>query len=219
MNSTNSDSYKSIDIRKNPILRYCEEPKSIEQIRKKLNMKRSTLVYYLKALEKKGVITWERIEKDMTGRPSLIKTNTKKINELQTSSSYAIGRFKPIKYEILLILQWKKKPLSKEEIENILHNKYGNMMKPPAYMNIKQEDWDKLDGSDRHEFIIDMEMDVENFLNHPFTFFEKSVGVLFHLTKEGKQYLQKYKSDFNRVSQGKYSKKRLLELDALEQIE
>ena len=71
-----SEFYKSLNPEENPILRFClKQSKSIAQISKKFDIKRSTLVYYLNILKKHGVITVRRITKKKTGRPSLIKAN------------------------------------------------------------------------------------------------------------------------------------------------
>lgn len=46
---------------------------SIVEISKKLNIKRSTLIYYIKCLKEKNLIKKNRIEFGKKGRPTLIK--------------------------------------------------------------------------------------------------------------------------------------------------
>lgn len=53
--------------------------KSIVELVKLMNMKRTTLIHYLKLLEKESLISMNQIKKTKRGRPTMIKLNRKKI--------------------------------------------------------------------------------------------------------------------------------------------
>lgn len=61
---------KSVLIRIISILR--EKPMSISELQRTINMKRGTLIYYLKELESQGFLKKERVEKKKTGRPTML---------------------------------------------------------------------------------------------------------------------------------------------------
>ncbi len=72
--------------RKNPIIDFCwEKPRKIVEITKELNIKRSTLAYYLDNLKTKGLIKMKRIEERETGRPTLVEVNKAKIEKKEES--------------------------------------------------------------------------------------------------------------------------------------
>lgn len=54
---------------------------SIAQLQKETGMRRSTLVYYLDILDSGGYLVKERMEKDKTGRPVLLKLNEEKFKQ------------------------------------------------------------------------------------------------------------------------------------------
>ncbi len=59
---------------------------SIADIQRKINMKRSTLIYYLSLLESQGLIEKNRIEEKKIGRPTMIKIPKKRISEINKKS-------------------------------------------------------------------------------------------------------------------------------------
>lgn len=189
-----SEFYKSTELEENPILKFCKQSKSIAQISKRFNIKRSTLAYYLNILKKQGVITIRRIEKKKTGRPTLIKANFKKIEEIKKEnqeSAKNIGDYNPIEYEVLQILKQKKgKALSEYEIENAIAN-MQSFEKPPYYTGISQENWDKMDDQDKAESITDT--DAFGFLMRVRTSFSPYIDVKFVIKEEGEKYLKKHK--------------------------
>lgn len=56
---------------------------SIADIQRKINMKRSTLIYYLNLLEAQGLIEKGKREEKKTGRPSMIRIPKDKISEMK----------------------------------------------------------------------------------------------------------------------------------------
>ena len=201
MKNPKSEAYKSIELGKNPILRYCKEERSIVQIAKHFNMKRTTLIYYLKLLEKEGVINTRRVKEKMTGRPTLVETDTEKIDELKKQSDKLLeGKYSRFVYEILQILQEKKKALSEDEINRIFINKFGDFSKPPFYVDMKQEHWNEWDDQFKAEEMFNT--GVNEFLyNVALRFSHPHIQTKFVLIKGGKKYLQKHKVKHKRVSQ------------------
>jgi len=54
-----------------------EKDYSIVELANKLNMKRSTLKYYLNNLQSKRIISFKRVEKKISGRPTIVSLNIK----------------------------------------------------------------------------------------------------------------------------------------------
>lgn len=59
-----------------------EQPLSIAEIQRKINIKRSTLIYYLNQLEAKGIIEKNRLETKKTGRPTMISLRKEKRQQM-----------------------------------------------------------------------------------------------------------------------------------------
>ncbi len=191
-----SELYKSTDLDENPILRYCvKSSKSIADISKKFDIKRSTLVYYLNILKKQGIINIKRIQSKKTGRPSLIKTDLKKIEDLkkkEKANSKKLNGYKPIEYEVLKVLKQKGKPLSESEVSNDVANNHWSSEDPPYYVGINKEHWDNLDDQDKAEYTLDT--GTFDFLMNKVRYsFNQYIDVKFSINQEGKEYLKKYK--------------------------
>ena len=64
--------------------------KSIADLQREIGIKRSTLIYYIQILESKGFIDKNRLENKVTGRPTIIKLDTKKLENYEKSQNKVI---------------------------------------------------------------------------------------------------------------------------------
>ncbi len=67
------------------------QEKSIASLCRDLNMKRSTLIYYLTQLEIRGLIDKKRVKTKLTGRPTIIKLKKSALQKLQSSKQDRIN--------------------------------------------------------------------------------------------------------------------------------
>ena len=129
-----------VTTRQLPVLIYITEAlrkkeMSIAELQRELNMKRSTLVYYLGILESRGYIIKE-VEEKKQGKPTLIKFNEKKYREDREA---IVKRRKeerekmlnhPLTFQVLNLL--KKDPkLAKKE----LHGKTTDYVRKASHLN------------------------------------------------------------------------------------
>ena len=69
------------------------KPKTIHQLSEELDIKRSTLNYYLQTMEAKRIINRKRIEKNKTGRPTMISLTKTYKNKKKEESDKLSGYF------------------------------------------------------------------------------------------------------------------------------
>lgn len=103
--------------RKNPIIDFCwDKPRKITEIAQEKSIKRSTLAYYLKYLEDKGLIKRERIQEKQTGRPTMIAVNKEKVEEFEgyTGDKFFID---DNTRQVLSVIRDSKKSLTNFEVE------------------------------------------------------------------------------------------------------
>jgi len=142
---------------------------SIAQLQRETNMKRSTLVHYIGILEAQGVISRERIEKEKTGRPTILKFNksvwVRRQKELEK-------RFEEEHNE--LYLEMANNPLTKRVLEIIKDNPEIDMNDLLSHNNIK-------DYVRKFEFV--------SWLHQ-----NKLIKEAFTITSEGEKFLKENKS-------------------------
>ena len=98
---------------------------SIAELSKKVEMKRSTLNYYLNILEKEGLIERNRIQKKKTGRPTLIKFNEERYKEEREKLEKKFSEDElnmlnhPLTFKLLKYLKINNNPSLKKVRENV----------------------------------------------------------------------------------------------------
>jgi predicted transcriptional regulator len=95
------------------------EDLSIAELQRKINMKRSTLAYYLNLLEKDSLISRERIKEKKIGRPTIIKFNKVEYEKKRIALNQKLAEERNF-----LFSQISSNPLTKK-ILNIIKNNEG----------------------------------------------------------------------------------------------
>jgi len=91
-----------------------KEPKSIAQLSRELNIKRTTLNYYISLLEVEQKVQRERVEEKVTGRPTIISLTPEEMNKRKNKEKNQLKK----NIEILNYIKQKKNPTQDELIEN-----------------------------------------------------------------------------------------------------
>ena len=133
--------------------------KSIADLQRETNLKRSTLIYYLGLLEVQGYIEKERIEKKKTGRPTMIKLKKEKIAEIKKGE-------KKIKRYTIEILKGLKNggEMTLNDFHNL--NPVANPFKKDLYFKDKFQATLNVEYSPLSEKIIRISKEGEKFLEN-----------------------------------------------------
>jgi predicted transcriptional regulator len=140
---------------------------SIAELQRQTNIKRSTLIYYLTALEAQGLIIKKRITEGQTGQPTILKFNNEK---WESNKKEFEENFEKQKLELL------SNPIINESLKIINENPL-----------IEEEDLlKKINGT----------MDTPKLAALDFLYKEGYIEFLFRITPKGKELLEnKHKTE------------------------